>query len=912
MKRVILWLMILLLCQSVFANFQHRSFISASQSYEVGNYNQGLMVLNNIEPNDRDNPEYALLTGKLLLAIGDYKNAYSWLQKYSTSYLGSDPIVSPQLMRKIYQASIIQDKSTVAVSLGRLAGNINSHDSEYSPIIVENGKTMIFGSNRRSVFGRENIFISSLQNQRWSEPVEIKELCTDRNETVGSISKDGRTLYISGLYDSKENTSSIFKSTIENGTWKKPQIINEVSSSYNDIQPFVYEDKVMFFASNRHGDHKSYDIFVSEFINGSWRPAVNLGNVINTPFDEQTPFLAPDGKTLYFSSNGHLGFGAFDIFRSTRIGNGWTQWTEPENLGPIINSHRDERSFFIAPDGINAYLSSNRFDGVGLEDIYSLDLGMFDLLHQKADEIIAEMEKVVEPSAVSATGDYSIVGLVVDQENNPLAVDIIWTYSLDGVTFMQIVESQADGSFGFGLPERIQNLAYEINAVGYRRTSATIDLGAERRSIYAKIICLADTDGTAEGLSRYISVTGKIVDESSNPVATNVRWSYVYDETMNDIIIETTKQGTFRFYVPRTDRVRYRIEDPKYAVREEMIILPADTNAYDITIRLVTIANEIKISGVVKDNEGNPITANMYWTYKMGDETITYRGLSETNGTYSISLPSLPMVDYRLEKVNFMPVSGSTDLAQNQRFVTMNFTMTKLAEREVFKIDNVQFEFGKAVLLPESYRILDPLVGMMKANPSLTIELSGHTDNIGSKEINVRLSGQRAQAVADYLISKDVDKNRISVIGHGFDKPIATNSTPEGRALNRRVEMTIIGIEYMDDAYDGISESFKTQDGTTHVMRPVQPAPVAGTTQTGILPAATEENFKNMVQSLMGTQRGNLRISMFLDNGKVQSVKVDIMSGQFTEGTIDQISDLLIGWKVAVANRFMHVMNVQK
>lgn len=910
MKRVLLWMMILLICQSVFANV-NRNYVNAAQFFEVGNYTQALVVLNSIEKADQDSPDYALLMGKVLLAKGEYKSAHAWLTKYSISYLGMDTIASPVLLQKIYEAGLLQEASPVALSLGRISGSINSHDSEYAPVLADNGKAMILGSDRRSVYGGENIYISNYINKKWTDPVEIKELCTDRNETVGSVSSDGKMLYLSGLYDPKENNASIYKSNLVNGAWAKPEMISMVSSRFHDFQPYVHNDKVMFFVSNRHGNNKNYDIYVSENINGVWRAPINLGEVINTKYDEQTPFLSADGKTLYFASNGHAGYGGYDIFRATRTGDTWIEWSEPENMGPIINSLKDDRHYMIDPDGINAYLSSNRFDGLGLEDLMYIDLRILAQLQKLLEAKLAELGKTPEedPVGTPITNEIHVSGIVVDQDNRPMMVDIVWNYVMDGVTYMQIVDSGREGAFSFALPRQVTNLCYEVRTPGYRRVFDKIDITDDKSDYYVKIVCVADASAGERPDGKYVIITGKVVDEKNKPVSTSIRWSYVYGDVVNEIIVETLENGTFRFYVPPTEKVRYLIEDKQYAVREEMILIPENTDAYDITIRLVSVANELKISGKVTDQQNNPLAANIYWSYKMDGELIEYRVLSNPDGSYEVSMPIMPMLSYRVEKTNFMPISGSTDIPIDKRSITMDFTMTKLAEREVFNIKNIQFEFGKATLLPSSYEVLDPLVKLMNDNPSLTIELAGHTDIVGGREFNLRLSNQRAQAVADYLINKGVNKDRIQVAGYGFDKPIADNKTDEGRALNRRVEMVIIGIDYQDDAYDTIKDGFGAPESSTRMVGPVQATRPVG---TGELPAATEDNFRSMVQSAMGNQRGNLKITLFFENGKIQSAKVDIISGSIPESTIDQISDLLLGWKISSNKRFMHTLNVQK
>lgn len=801
MKRVFLLLVILLLCQSFFADILHRSFIDAAQSYEVGNYRQALNSLNRIEPEFRYTADFALLMGKCYLAIGDYRQAHNWLSEYAISYMGKDTIASPGLLEKIYEAAIYQEMSPIAVSLGRMPGNINSTGSDYSPVLINNGDTMIFGSNRRSTFGGENIFISNFVNQRWTEPVELAELCTDRNETVGSISTDETILFIAGQYDRTARYSNIYQSVFRHGQWSRPQVIEAVSSRFHDIQPFVYQDEAMFFVSNRHGNNRNFDIYVSEYKNGAWQTPVNIGNVINTGYDEQTPFLSPDGQTLYFASNGHPGYGGFDIFKAERKGTSWTQWSEPVNLGPIINSNKDDRYYYISPDGRYAYLSSNRIGGIGHEDIYYIDL----LKLKQIEEMIAARLRD------------RLVDEIVDD----------------------------------------------------------------------------------------ITVNGIVVNEWNERVTTSIRWNYIVDGEMNDRVIESDENGEFQLYVPSVERLKYRVEDPDYALREEILLIPFNTAAFNIVIRLVTKENEMKICGLITDIDEQGLRAVATWSYTYDNELIEYQAVSNRIGFYEISLPRLTEIDYRVEKTNYMPVSGTMEIPEDLDPVNRNFTLLRLAEFEVFAIDNIHFEFAKADLLPESYRVLDPIANMMINNPSLHIELSGHTDNIGGRDVNVRLSRDRAQSVANYLIDKGIDRYRIEIEGYGFDRPVADNETPEGRALNRRVELTITGIEYIDeeDDDDYLVENLFIPAESSYLIRKIEPTEYQAIDD---LPKSIVEHFKSIVINLMDDQKANLKIDLLFDKGDVHSLRINVIEGNLTQETIEKINNELIGWRIPYRESFVH------
>lgn len=682
MKRILIYLIFLLICSTMFASDLNRSLINANKFYEVGNFNQALLSMNRVDVEDQNNGDYALMMGKILLATHDYKNAYWWLSKYANVHYGQDVLAHPSLMKKVEEAAILQENYPIKVVINRVRGNINSNDSEFSPVLVNNGQTMIITSNKRSVFAKENIYVSHLLKNVWSEPIEAAELCTDKNETVGSVANDERTVYISGQYNKDDKIGSIYKSVFVNDQFTKPELISALSSDYHDLQPYIFNDEVMFLVSNRDGDHKNFDIFVSELKNGSWTKPINLGQTINTSADEQTPCLSPDGKTLYFSSTGYPSFGGYDVYQSQRIGDSWTEWTSPENMGPIVNSNKDDRYFFVQKDNDNAMLSSNRFDGLNLEDIYHIDLKIF---RAKPAEVVVEKAKE-------------------------------------------------------------------------------------------------------------IVIYGVVIDEMNNPVSTNTKWTNVINDNQNEIVVQSDADGKFKFTTTRTEEIKYMIDDPNYRpVTETVALKEAETQ--EVIIRVQSVPRTIEVYGKVVDTDNNPISTEIVWTYSLDNAKYEKPVTSSTEGNYTVQLPIISETAYKIEKKGYMNVNGNTSLPSGQKRVKMDFILTKLVKNKAYKIENIQFEFGKATLLPESNKRLDEIVDVMNSNPSMKIEISGHTDNVGSHAFNLKLSQDRAQAVVDYLVSKNISVDRLTAQGYSFDKPIADNNTQEGRDLNRRVEMNVKEID---------------------------------------------------------------------------------------------------------------------
>jgi len=162
------------------------------------------------------------------------------------------------------------------------------------------------------------------------------------------------------------------------------------------------------------------------------------------------------------------------------------------------------------------------------------------------------------------------------------------------------------------------------------------------------------------------------------------------------------------------------------------------------------------------------------------------------------------------------------------------------------------------------------------------------------------------------LVKNGVDAKRIKTVCYGFDKPLASNSTPEGRTKNRRTELKILGIQYVTDTYDSASSEFKDAEKQGRVVKTISKDTTYATTQTGI-PASLEEQFKGMIQkSLSGIKQANLKVDLFLDNGKIQSANVRDLMGNLNEKLTEDIADMMLGWKVQSNARSIYSFTVKK
>lgn len=250
----------------------------------------------------------------------------------------------------------------------KLPANINTEYEEAFPLLSPDGKTlyfsrMLYPQNQGGKFSGSDIWVSSQQNDRkiWSKASSVTTLNDRGNNAVVGIHASGQTLYILKTTGA-EKPDGIYFSKKTGNTWSKAEVIPiEGLDPKGFLGFYVSPDFEVIFISMRAADSRGEEDLYVSFKNssGQWSKPRNLGSSVNTSGFEISPFLSPDKKRLYFSSNGHKGFGDADIFYSDRLYNSWDTWSAPRNLGENLNSKNFDAYFSIYGDSI-AYFSSNR------------------------------------------------------------------------------------------------------------------------------------------------------------------------------------------------------------------------------------------------------------------------------------------------------------------------------------------------------------------------------------------------------------------------------------------------------------------------------------------------------------------------------------------------------------------------
>ena len=191
-----------------------------------------------------------------------------------------------------------------------------------------------------------------------------------------------------------------------------------------------------------------------------------------------------------------------------------------------------------------------------------------------------------------------------------------------------------------------------------------------------------------------------------------------------------------------------------------------------------------------------PVVSSIHYEFlPEGIEAGTAR-TDPATGAYQIALPYGRNFGFSANAAGFIPVSDNLDLTNIEGYkeITRDLFLVPIEVGEIVRLNNIFFDFGKSNLRIESFPELDRIAKILNENQNMQIEISGHTDNVGSDDANLKLSTDRAKAVKDYIISKGINETRVVSKGYGKAKPVAGNETEEGKQRNRRVEFTILKI----------------------------------------------------------------------------------------------------------------------
>ncbi len=521
-----------------------------------------------------------------------------------------------------------------------------------------------------------------------------------------------------------------------------------------------------------------------------------LGSAINTEYNEIHPVISPDGEELYFvrvshPSNNFGKNGSNDVWFAQFRSDG--RWSIARKMPNTINKDRYNDLFSISPDGNTVlirgvYKNGRKLDEVGISQCRKTRTGWTQ--PEKVD--IPKLDAMCKGQYLSAflTNNGKVLLLAFSEKKNSTDDDLYASFL------------GKDGKWS-----KPESLGDGINSKG---TDTTPFLASDDYTLYFA----SDRKGGVGGTDIWVS---KRQDRSWKKWSEPINLGEKINSEKDDYYYSITASGEYA-YMTTTDKSIGKGDIVRFKLRE----MPDDTetvaslqsaektdngqNGNDGTkpkeskedaLRALTASNPVvMLSGKVIDTKTRrPIEAKIiYETFPEGEE-IGVANTNPTTGEYKIVLPYGQRYTIRAEAKDFIAIGKTIDLNQVGEFKDIkgeDLEMAPILAGVTVTLSNIFFEFAQATLVEESFPELNRLIDVMKANPNMTIEVQGHTDNVGPDEANLRLSQARADAVRDYLVLKGIDIKRVASVGYGETKPVASNATTEGQAKNRRVEFEIV------------------------------------------------------------------------------------------------------------------------
>jgi outer membrane protein OmpA-like peptidoglycan-associated protein/Tol biopolymer transport system component len=476
-----------------------------------------------LNPNINDEIDYHL--GVAFQNTNEFTKAIEHFNQFKKKKSGLAAIADKKISECKIADSLSQYELNVIIE--NMGTGVNTTLHEYAPIISSDGSTLIFTSNRsddqKAIKERtnyEDIYITSKDGKGWQAPKKISSNINQKyNDAAASLSPDGKTLFL--YYE--EGAGDIYISRLEGSEWSTPKSLNKNinTSLYWETSASMSADgKKLYFASNRPGGIGELDLYVSELTaSGDWGKATNLGPLINTPENEDAPFIHPDGVTLYFSSDGHPNLGNSDIFVTEFKGG---KWNKPENLGWPINTWEYDGFFTVSADKKKGYYSTMKEGGLGETDIYSITFLEPKYKPKPKPVVVAEKPKTevlksgdfVDP-LIQASRDKKVVtilrGKVIDENTaTPLGATISLVDNETKKVLAKITTDPANGDFELIIPHG-GNYGVATEKSGYLFNSINFNLPkfAEFQEIDTHIIMVRAEVGSKVILKNIFFDVGK-------------------------------------------------------------------------------------------------------------------------------------------------------------------------------------------------------------------------------------------------------------------------------------------------------------------------------------------------------------------------------------------------------------------
>ncbi|MCC5930087.1 MAG: OmpA family protein [Cyclobacteriaceae bacterium] len=660
----------------------------------------------------------------------------------------------------------------------KLGNQINSEYPELNPVPEPNGSALYFSrvdhpDNRYGIRGSQDIWVSYKdENGRWLPAERLPDAVNlTRYNALFWVSEDGKRFLINGTYNKKGAWKKRGLSFIERteDSWSLPEAL-EVGKlkTFNrgDYSTATMNKSgnilVMSMSKKLHG--KKQNLYYSSIDDkGKWSSLKKFPKNVNSKHDNLAPFISADGKKVYFTSN-RDDKSDYNIYVSQRNDLSFEQWSDPVKLSDTINSIYWDAYYRTNPNESMAWYT--RVENLMSQpNIYQIKL----FEERPWVELQARIVDKNTGAVVSASRNFSLLV-------NDLPKEI---ESIDRQTGVFTVKLPFGGQFQL----TPQMAKYNVDSA---KISTTFTEEFEVRY----------KDFTAEAFD-YASIKGSVyLKRTGMPLPASAGVRLIIDGMEASEVVIDSRTGAYSTTLPLGNNYKIWAEAKGYVPVMSTVELSQLEEFEEIEHNLyVELPKVALVSGNIIDRKSNEKPEAIYGTrIQINGEDVDNAQIDTLAGNYSIevSLGSKYLINARIP--GYYPVMEELDLSGEAERVRVmqNLFLVPLEVGQQVRLNNIFFDTGKSTLKPESHEELDRVVKFLSENPSVRIEIGGHTDNVGNASFNKNLSLRRAQAVAQYILSKGIPAEAITHQGYGMEKPIADNSTADGRSINRRVEFTII------------------------------------------------------------------------------------------------------------------------
>lgn len=555
---------------------------------------------------------------------------------------------------------------------------------------------------------------------------------------------------------------------------------------------------------------------------------VNLGKQVNTFYHEAAPVVSPDGKTVYFFVQNHpentFGKeGSQDIWVTRKDESG--EWSAPEHLKSPFNDHRSNQVFNVLPDGslfvrggrgrdskgFSIVSPGGNWEEITVKGYEDMERGRFNGATISSDakhmilyftEVPKSIRSDLYVSNQQSDGSWSQPEKLNITDRSDMFGPFIGPDDKTLYFASDKLDPKRQGGSDIYKSTRLDDT--------WKNWSKPVNLGPPINTAAGDAYFSMDASGnvfTSRANSRVdggnldlfillpkdiqVRVNGIVYDESTmQPITSHVS---VKPKSADEISINVTDNGEFETGIPETDQVVVSASAEGFIAKE--LTFPIPTLFNDTTIiadmYLAPIPKKLMLVGTVFDSKTNePIKAKVNSTFK---EANSSKNLDAPKGNYEMEIPDMGWYVLSASAEGYLNAIDSIEVVSDDvNPVIRDLYLNKIEVGVTVRLKNIYFDFDKTTLKSESFVELDKVVDLLKTNPSVEIEISGHTDSKGSDDYNLNLSQGRSQSVVDYLISQGIESYRLSAQGYGETVPIDSNDTEEGRANNRRVEFTVL------------------------------------------------------------------------------------------------------------------------